>query len=190
MLQFYPDNVLIFFKLLARFLSLASFELVNFLGAHTSERILFFSQKRWLIPFGIFLGAIGFIQPIILLLQWFSRHHSQEDWKPIKFFTLGTFLLLYFSFLFSFKEPGMHTFYIVLPVVMIYSLYCWNEWLKKPRWSMFAVVFLISGLILQAGIAVHRYSSDSMYKNKKILVSAIKTKNYHLFGERRRGSRY
>ena len=175
---------------LGRFLSFASFELPRFIGGNTAKRLLFMRENPWLIPFVIFLTVIGILQPIALLILWFRRKHSLKDWKAMKYFTLATVVLIYVSFLFSIKIPLSHTFYITLPIAMLYSFYCWNEFLKKKSWQKFALVFIICGIIFNIGLAVNNYSRVSLYVERAKIVEAIKARDYRIFGERREGARY
>jgi hypothetical protein len=175
---------------LGRFLSFASFELPRFIGGNTAKRLLFMRENPWLIPFVIFLTVVGILQPVALLVLWFKKKHSVKDWKAMKYFTLATVALLYVSFLFSLRPPLSHTFYITLPIAMLYSFYCWNEFLKRKSWQNFALVFIISGIVLNIGLARNNYSRVSIYLERGKIVEAIKARDYRILGERRAGSRY
>ena len=175
---------------LGRFLSFASFELPRFIGPNTAARLVFMKQNLWLIPIVAFLTLVGILQCIALVGLWFKKSHPQNDWKAVKYFTLATVVLLYFSFLFSMKAPVSHTFYVTLPVAMLYSLYCWSEFLKKKGWQMFAKVFVVSGIIFHIGLAASNLKQVSIYLERGKIVEAIKAKDYRLLGERRAGSRY
>jgi hypothetical protein len=193
-LQFNSANLLkhlnIVEGVLGRFLSFASFELPRFIGGNTAKRLTFIRENLWLTPLVVLLTVAGILQPIAMLVLWFRKGHSQKDWRAIKYFTLGTVVLLYVSFLFSMKAPLSHTFYLTLPIAMLYSFYCWNEFLKKKNWQRFAVVFIICGIIFNAGLAVNNYTRISIYVERARIVEAIKARDYHLLGERREGSRY
>ena len=175
---------------LGRFLSFASFELPRFIGGNTAKRLLFMRENPWLIPFVIFLTVAGILQPIALLVLWFKKKHSVKDWKAMKYFTLATVALLYVSFLFSIRTPLSHTFYITLPIAMLYSFYCWNEFLKKRSWQKFALVFIICGVIFNIGLALNNYSRVSIYLERSKVAEAIKARDYRILGERRAGARY
>jgi hypothetical protein len=174
---------------LGRFLSFASFELPRFMGANSVARLAFMKENPWLIPFVIFLTVVGILQCIAMLVLWFKKDHGQTDWKAIKYFTLGTVLLLYISFLFSMKPPQSHTFYVTFPVAMLYSLYCWSEFLKKSKWQKFALTLLICGIVFEAGLAANNYSRASIYVDRGKIVDAIKARDYRVLGERRDGAR-
>jgi len=175
---------------LGRFLSFASFEVPRFIGTHTADRLNFLRQNWWLIPFVAFLTVAGILQAIMMVILWFRKQHSQQDWKAIKYFTLVTVSLLYVSFLFSTKAPVSHTFYLTLPVAMLYSLYCWSEFLKRRAWQTFAKVFLACGIVFHVGLAIHNFSTVSIYTERTRIVEALKSKDYHLVGERRPQARY
>lgn len=175
---------------LGRFLSFASFEVPRFIGGNTAKRLLFLRENPWLIPFTIFLAVVGILQSIMLLVLWFRRNHSMKDWKAMKYLTLATVALLYVSFLFAIRSPVSHTFYLTLPIAMLYSFYCWNEFLKKKSWQKFALIFIVCGVIFHVGLAVNNYSRVSIYLERSKIVEAIKARDYHILGERRAGARY
>ena len=125
-----------------------------------------------------------------MIVLWFRKKHTQKDWSAIKYLTLATVGLLYVSFAFSFRQPYSHTFYVTFPIVMLYSLYCWSEFLKQARWQKFALVFIISGIIFSAGLAYNNYQRVSLYVNRGLPQAAIKAKDYHILDERREGARY
>ncbi|PYS91521.1 MAG: hypothetical protein DMF64_11790 [Acidobacteria bacterium] len=125
-LRHYPN---IIEGILGRFLSFARFELPRFIGGNTQQRLAFVREHLWLAPFVLFLTAVGIMQPIALVALWFKRWHEHKDWPAIKYLTLATVLLLYTLFLFSFRKPHSHTFYVLLPLAMIYSFYCWSPYL-------------------------------------------------------------
>jgi hypothetical protein len=73
---------------------------------------------------------------------------------------------------------------------MLYSFYCWNEFLRKKSWQKFALVVIICGIIFDIGLAVNNYSRVSIYLERAKVVDAIKKGDYRILGERRAGSRY
>lgn len=175
---------------LARFLSLASFEIPRFIAGGGGKRLQFMKEELWLVPFVLLLVAVGTLQPIAMICLWFSKLPAHEDWKAIKYLTLGSVMLLYVSFLFSIKTPSSHTFYVLFPVVMLYSLYCWSRFLERRAWQKFAAVCLACGVIFHAGLALHNLSRHSMYINRSIPETAIRMKDPKVLGERRPGSYY
>src|SRR5882672_4232204 len=163
---------------LGRFLSFASFELPRFIGANTAARLAFLKENPWLIPFVVFLTLVGILQCVAMLVLWFRKAHPHSDWRAVKYFTLGTVVLLYISFLFSLKAPVSHTFYVTLPVAMLYSFYCWSEFLKKGAWQKFAAVFIVCGLIFDVGLAASNRRHVSLYLERDKIVEAIRAKDY------------
>jgi lipoprotein signal peptidase len=89
------------------------------------------------------------------------------------------------SFAFSVKSPSSHTFYVTLPVVMIYSFYVWQALLARRIIRRLAVALLIAGAVTHFAIAKDRVFERSLYANRPLVVQAIKEKNYRLLGERR-----
>jgi hypothetical protein len=175
---------------LGRFISFASFELPRFIGGKTAARLAFMRQNLWLDPIVVFLTLVGILQCIALLVLWFRKNHAHKEWPAVKYFTLATVALLYFIFLFSVKAPLSHTFYITFPVAMLYSLYCWSEFLKKRGWQIFAKVFIVCGLVFHIGLAASNLRQVSIYREREKIVEAIRARDYRLLGERRTGSRY
>jgi hypothetical protein len=176
--------------ILGRFLSFASFEVRRFIGGNTQARIQFVRAHLWTAPFVIFLDIVGLTQPLLLVILWFKRRHTERDWPAIKNLTAATLALLYVSFLFSLRPPYSHTFYVTLPLAMIYSFYCWSPYLARRRWQIFAAVFLACGLVIHVGVALHNRAHTSLYTNRAALQTAIEQHDYHLLGERRAGARY
>lgn len=176
--------------ILGRFLAFASFELPRLIGHDTATRLTFMKQHLWLSPIVVFLTVAGILQCIAMLVLWFRKKHSQPDWQAVKYFALGTVVLLYVFFLFSMKPPLSRSFYVVFPVALLYSLYCWSEFLKQRFWRRFAVLFLTCGIIFEAGLAAHNYTRVSIYVDRQRVVEAIKDRDYHVLGERRAGARY
>jgi hypothetical protein len=176
--------------ILIRLLSFASFEIPRFLGAHTADRIAFLKDQIWLAPFAVFLFVVGIAQVAALIGFWFVRDHQHQEWKTIKYLMLFTVLVAYASFFFSIKPPQSNHLYLALPLVMIYSLYCWSRLLTRPRWRLFAKVFLACGIVLHLGVAWHNRRRISIYTERQKVQSAIDNQDYRILGERRPGSKY
>jgi hypothetical protein len=178
------DNIKSFFTILFRFLSLSSFELPRFIGANTASRLAFFQSELWIVPFGLFLLLAGWIQPLLMLFQSFLKKNPKADWKAVWLLVFGSVFFIYVSFWFTSKEPAAHTFYLFLPLAMLYSFYCLEDWLQEKRWRTLAKIFLVCGLIYNIGLALNRLPTHSLYKNRDIVVLAIAQNNYHLLGEK------
>jgi hypothetical protein len=176
--------------ILGRFLSFASFELPRFIGGNTVKRLSFVRAHLWLAPFVAFLTVVGLLQPALLIILWFKRAHAQRDWRAIKMLTLSALTLLYILFAFSFRQPHSHTFYLMLPLAMLYSFYCWSPYLARRRWQIFAAIILACGVVFHSALALDRRTRTSMYTNRAVVQSAITARDYHILGERREGARY
>jgi hypothetical protein len=176
--------------ILGRFLSFASFELPRFIGGNTARRLSFVRAHLWLAPVVAFLTVAGILQPALLLFFWFKRSHTERDWRAIKLLTLAAVALLYALFAFSFRPPHSHTYYVMLPLAMLYSFYCWSPYLARRRWQIFAAVFLACGVIFHATLALDRRARTSLYTNRAAVERAIHERDYRIVGERREGSRY
>jgi hypothetical protein len=174
----------------ARFLSFASFELARFIGHNTAERIKFLRENLWLVPFALFVGAVGLAQPAALIALWFRKRGMPDDWPRIKWLAPGAVALLCALFIFSAKPPASHTFYVTFPVAALYGFYCWDAFVQRRGWRIFALAFLICGVVFHAGLAAHNFSRVSLYTNREAVQQAINEKNPALLGTRRPGSLY
>lgn len=177
-------NIKEFFTVLTRLLSFGSFELARLMGNNTISRLDYLSEYIWLSPFIIFAGIVGVAQVAWMIISWFLKKPFAE-WYAIKYFILAAFLITWLSFFFSVKGPSSHTFYLMFPVVMIYSFYCWQPLFKKRWIRILAAIFLISATIFQITLMDHNYRNKSMYLNREKPANAIFQKNFHLLGERR-----
>jgi hypothetical protein len=178
------SNIKEFFTVLTRLLSFGSFELARLMGNNTVTRLDYLSEYIWLSPFIIFAGIVGVAQVAWMIISWFLKKPFAE-WEAIKYFILAAFLITWLSFFFSVKGPSSHTFYLMFPVVMIYSFYCWQPLFKKRWIRILAAAFLISATIFQITLMDHNYRNKSMYINREKPANAILQKNFHLLGERR-----
>ncbi len=187
---FNPENVLSLLTVLARFLSLASCEIPRFIGPHTADRLEFLKENWWMAPFAVVAGILGIIQTLALLAGWFQKKHPQKDWPAVKKLALGTFLLIYASFLFAIKAPAAHTYFLTLPIAMMYGFYVFSPWVKRKGFLIAAKILLVCNILFHVGLALHNLPVKSLYKDRDLFVKAITEKNYHLLGERRPDTLY
>jgi len=173
-----------FFTVLFRLLSLGSFDVTKFMGASTNARLSFLSENLWAAPFIIFAIIIGIAQVAWIIISWFRKSIFKE-WKAMKTLILFAFLLTYVSFFFSIKGPSSHTLYIMFPLILIYSVYCWQYILKIKLFKIIAVIFLFSNIVFHTALGLQNYQNKSMYVNRDKPLKAIQQKNYHILGERR-----
>ena len=175
---------------LPRFLSFASYEIPRFMGNNMATRIAFLKANPWLIPFAIFLTALGIAQPIHLIWQWFANTSSRADWQAIRYFALATVAWLCFAFLFSLKLPAAHTFYLMIPVALLYALYAWERLLAKSRWQRFAAAAIACSIIFHAGLAFRNLRTTSIYADRDRIVEALEKKDFRIVGDRPVGAKY
>jgi hypothetical protein len=193
-LKLNPGNLTALWGILLRSLSFASYEVPRLLGPHTAERLAFLRQEPWLIPIVIFLVIAGVAQVATLLVSWFQRDETHDDWKAIKYLMLCNVLIAYVSFLFSIKPPQSNHLYVTLPIPMIYGMYCWDRILNSTRWQVFArrfaMLIVLCGLVFQVGLALHNRLLISLYTEREVIESAIRNKDYRILGERRPNTLY
>ena len=187
---FNPENLFSFFTVLFRYFALACCEINRFMGANTESRLDFLKQNLWIIPFATAAALLGLVQLLVLVFSLFRKNHPQKDWKTVKLLTLFTFILIYVSFLFAIKTPAAHTYYLTLPLVMIYGFYALSPYVNRPWFTRLAAILLICNLVFHVGLALHNLPVKSLYKNRDLFVRAIQEKNYQLLGERRPNTQY
>ena len=205
------SNLASFFVLLARYLSLASCEIARYAGAHTNDRLEFLRNYPWAAPFTLVAFLLGSVQVLWLLAGWsqklvlpskwnnkaaflrdlwLKKDHPQKDWTAVKGLALATFLLIYASFLFSIKPPASHTFYITLPVVMLYAFYVYAPLASKRLLLWGFGSLLVCNLVFHIALGLSNFHTRSIYKDRELMMKAISEKNYHLLGERRADTLY
>lgn len=184
------QNFCQFFVVLARFFSLPSFEMPRFIGPGTHARIEFFKNALWLIPPGLFLILVGWVQPFLLLILGWFKDEKRMDSKAVSAVTLFAFILVWISFWFTSKPPQAHMYYILLPLILVYSFYIWSRLAASRFWRVLAMVCLVANLWFEAGYIREMMKIQSMYLDRDKVVKAIDQKDYRILGERRNGSIY
>lgn len=191
-ISFNSSNILQPVNILVRFLALASYIIFDggMIGHNTAEGLAFFRAQAWTIPLAVFLSLIGTLQIPAMVVLWFTKKPMPEGWLTIKLAMLATVCWIYLSFWFTSKKPHIYTFYVVLPVALIYSLYCWNHLLKQQSWQTLAKVVLVCGITFHIGLALHNRAHRSLYLNRSVPQAAIDAQDYRLLDERRSGALY
>jgi hypothetical protein len=174
-------------NLIMRLLSYATFELWHFIDFGDNPKWQFFTDHFWAAPFMFFVIVIGVLQAVYLFLSFFPFiiKNISVEFKWIKGIMLIALLITYISFLFSIKAPSSHTFYLLFPLVIIYSFYCWQPLFAKKWFRILMILMLFSGLIIQSTLARYNYTRVSMYKNRELPVKAINERNYKILSDRR-----
>jgi hypothetical protein len=190
-LQFQARTPVQILKTAARMLSFASLETNRFFGGSTAERVLLLARMPWLVPAVIIVATAGFWQPLWMAVSLFRRGRvDREDWARVRWLLGATVGLVYFDYFWSVREPQAHAFYVVFPVAVLYAATCWQVWArdKGPRWTRWervAAVVLLCGVLVHAGLALDRWSHDSLYANRAVPAAAIDQRNDRLLGDRR-----
>jgi len=177
---------------LARFLSIASFEMPRFIAEHTKERIAYLLNSPLLLLPGFFLWAVGYFQPLGMILLWFVKKHPRPDWISVKYLGLGAFLLIYGCFLFSPDMAASFRIVLFFPLILLYSLYCYDYLRTHLFWRRLGLVFIGSVVIFQLGYTLKNIQShQSVYaQNRDLMAQAIDQKDYRILSQRRPGSLY
>jgi hypothetical protein len=185
---FNKDNFLGFFTVLARYYSLASYEMPRFLGAGFHDRIQFLVESPWLILPGFFLWLTGLVQAALLGLGGFFIPNKKKEGPWINALTFGGFLFTWIAFWFNAKGAPAVSYYILLPLIVIYSFYVYDWLASRKAWRVFGTVCLAASLLFELGYAVKLMPRQSLYTDRPIVANAINQKNYQRLGERRLGS--
>ncbi|HVZ79381.1 MAG TPA: hypothetical protein VHE12_01120 [bacterium] len=184
------DNVRAFGTILARFLSLACYEMPRFLGLNRAARVDFLTGHPLLLVPGACLWVAGVVQPFLLLGCWFLKDEGRPQWRAAKWLILAVLLMVEVSFWFTIKKPFSHIYFILLPFVAFYAAQCFSFVADRKPWRILAgtlVVFSLFFHLLYAPVFEPQYS---IYPKREQVAQAIDHKNYHLMGERRPGSLY
>ncbi|HXL72775.1 MAG TPA: hypothetical protein VN963_04035, partial [bacterium] len=186
------NNAIDILGTLARFLSIASFEMPRFIGEHTHGRIQYLLSSPWLAVPGFLLWASGYLQVLGMFGLWFVSKNPLRNWAPIKWLGLGTFLLIYGCFLFSPDMAASFRIVLFFPVIMLYSLYGYDYLATKPVWRKMGLVFILCVVVFQAGYTVKNIqTNNSVYARQRgLMVQAIDQKDYRLLAPRRPDSLY
>jgi hypothetical protein len=183
-----PDKA---FDIIARFLSFASFEIPRFLGPDTASRFAFVKAYPWLAPVVLLLIVVGTLQPVVMLvIGLFGGKPRTPAWAGVRQLCFMTIGLLYLSFAFSHKPPHAHTFYVTFPIAMLFSLYCWNEFLQSKRGQLCASLLLTCNILFHVVLTFSHHAHHPWALDRQAIERALTVRDYHEFGERRPGAFY
>jgi hypothetical protein len=171
--------------ILTKFLSFAAYEIPYMMGGDTKQRLQLVEDHIWISPFAAYLYIFGMAQVGLFIIGFFQKNED-SSWKKIKWMMVGTYILLFCSFFFSIKGPSPHTFFLLFPLSLIYSFYCYR-WLfaKKKIWAQLFMAAVLSGVIFQVGLGIESYQKKSVYLNRAKAQEAIDKKDYKILGLRR-----
>ena len=126
----------------------------------------------------------------MLLIGLFGGKPHTPAWAGMRRLCFMTIGLLYLSFAFSRKPPHAHTFYVTFPIAMLFSLYCWNEFLQSKRGQLCATLLLTCNILFHVVLAFSHQAHHPWAVDRQAIERALKVEDYHEFGERRPGAFY
>jgi hypothetical protein len=182
------EHVKAFFVVLARYFSLVSYEIPRFLGLDTKGRLEAVKALPILLPPAAFLLVVGWIQPFVLLGMGFVKDKIHKDGAWVRNLTFLAFLMVWVSFWFTDKDPLAHIYYVLIPLLAVYSFYVWDRLAANKKWQIFGMVCLAASFWFQSCRLFQQIPEGSLYSDRAKVSQAIHEKNYHLLGERRPGS--
>jgi hypothetical protein len=175
---------LVLIEMLAQLFSFASFEIARFIATDNAKRLTFFQQHLWLVPAGVLVWAIGIVQPFWMLREWFRARPEVAEWVPLRLLVGTAVLIGYFSYWFVTEPAQAHNFYLLAPIVFIYTAYCWSA-IDGPRTRAFAAAALALNVVFHAGLAAAQAPARSLYRNRAVVAAAIREKEPQMFAHRR-----
>lgn len=174
-----------FVTILMRFLSFASYEIPYMLGGGTAERLMVLKDQLWMSPFAVILLLTGFAQIGLFVFSFFLiKNKPRFTW--LKWILCFTWLMLFASFFFSVKGPSSHTFYMLLPLPVLYSFYAYQYFLERyPKWLVYFKVMIVCSVFFHIGLGMYSTHTRSLYLDRNKVVKAIEQKDYKILGNRR-----
>ena len=179
------ENFKNFFTIILRYLSFASYEIPYMLGSNWQVRFQILNENPWMYPFAFYLFVFGSIS-VLFYLYSLIKVKIDNSFKKIKWLLIFGFTITFLSFFFSIKGPSPHTFYILFPLPLIFSVYCLS-WLynKKHIFKILVIIAVFSSYFFYSGLIRYNYKHCSMYINKEKVVKALNEKDYKILGARR-----
>jgi len=171
-------------SVLARLFSFVSLEVWRFITTDDGKRLMFLLRHLWIAPLAIVVWLAGIVQPFWMLREWFRTKSPFPEWRPLKWLVAGTVGIVYASYCFVMEPPQAHAFWVTGPVAFVFAAYCWT-FIDSPRWRRVAAVLLAANIAFHAGQAWIELPEISLYRNREVVVSAIRLKQPEMFGHRR-----
>lgn len=178
-LEFQAAGIMNFFIILIRFLSFSAYEAIYFLGI-ASDHFRDIRLSPWMSPFTAVVLVFGFVQLAFFIFSFF-RKREQADWKYVKWISFFSVMLVFLYFEFSRKGPSSHTFYILWPLSVYYSMYCYQQITPLAKYvKTIFIIVLISGVFFLAGLSYYKLRHSSLYVNRELVQKALDKKDYNL----------
>lgn len=176
--------------ILARYLSFPCFEMPRFIGSGTAERTQFFKDAFWLIPPGIFLTLLGWVQPVVLLVWGWFKDRRHREGRLVQGLVMTGLLWTWFCFWFTSNGPAAHMYYVLFPLTAVGFFYACARLAPKLFWRRFGLVCLLASLWFQTGYLVKSMKGPSLFSDRARIVRAIDQRDHRFLAERRARSFY
>ena len=185
-LIFNPGNIKNFVTVLCRYFSLAAYEIPYMLGGNSQERMEVIKNYPWIAPSSLILLIVGWLQVCVFIFFLIKKNISRE-FHIVRIITAVSFFIVFISFFFSVKGPSSHTFYVIIPIPLLFSFYCYNYFVVNyKKWFNYISVTIITlSFIMYLGIISYNFNNKSLYKDRQKVENAINKKNYKLLSPRR-----
>jgi hypothetical protein len=97
---------------------------------------------------------------------------------------VASIVIIYTSYWFVMEPAQAHAFYVLAPVALLLAAYCWTL-VDSPAWRTVAAGVLVLNVAFHAGLAAAQAPEKSLYKNRDVIVAAIRSKRPDMMGHRR-----
>ena len=194
--EFHPQHPWGIVTTTARMLSFASFETNRFLGLSTAERALVFWREPWLLPFGLFVTVVGWLHPLWVMVSAVRplrgaamAARDVREWRAVRWLFALSVLLVWLSFFWSVRGPQAHSFYLMLPIAVLFAFTAWNVRAvarggRLPGFERLAIAVMLGSVVLHGGLAIDRWTRLSLYADRGLVAAAINDRNDRYLGER------
>jgi hypothetical protein len=126
----------------------------------------------------------------MIWMALFTSKPAVPEWRAMRLLFAMTILLLYASFAFCRKVPRSHTFYVTFPVAMLFSLYCWNEFLQRRAGQVAAAALITLGIVFQVAYVTHKSTNHPWALDRLEIQRALDSGDYESYAARRSGMLY
>ncbi len=185
MVEFHPEHITEFFKLLGIYLGYACFDLNRFRSLNAADSGRFQDLYPWATPFMYIILITGFLQALWLFLCFFRKGRKDPVMRHVANITIAGFVIFFLFSLFSHIIPVSHAAVLFFPLVVIYALHTFREPLQKAWVRIWFCIAFGSAVIFYVANGLDRYETISLYKNRDAIVNALQQDNYKLVGLRR-----
>ena len=178
------ENILKLPNIAARVISYSCGETVHFIGSNHEERLAFLKTHLWAAAFVVVFTLLGLLQFVWQTISLFQKR-SLPEWPKVKMLFIAGIALVYLAYLFSDQPPKPHAMYLMLPLSLWYSLYCFQHWFRSRIFNIIAIVFVVSGIIFQVALACKNSVKYGLKLKREQVIRAMERKDYTYLGLRR-----